>query len=319
MKKIIFLVIILVSCSSNKEKYLFEKYYELDSFKTQNIKLEGINAIDFDDNGNAYLLDAIKTKAYIFDKNWKLKKTFLKKGKAPGEFRFFPGDIKVAFNRIYILEDYLLNIYDLEGNFIVSNKKIIASQSNIAVNKKDSLIYIGCPISKTSANQKVLLYQCLDINGNLKENIYFKSNIFNKIKGHETTFVSVINNKIVVNFEQINHLLIFNNKNEFEKDIKLQFNRIELKNPNGYVPFSLGPLIDIGDGKYLLRKFSTKTVKDACLFDAKLNYIDDIDYNEEVKRQLKRIDCCFYSGYLYFWQDYAYSSKLYEAPINIDR
>ncbi len=319
-KSLIVLVFFILNCSNKNSSYLIQDVEKAHVRKVDSYKFTGINSVDFDSDDNIYLLDAINYRLFKFDSTWNLIRQFIRKGGAPGDFNFYPKDVKVAFDKIYVLGDYLLNVYDLNGKFIASNKKVISSGSNLAVNLKDSLIYVGCPISSKTNGKNILLYQSFFSNGKLKKNVYLDSKIFNSLKGfHEKTFISYIDDRIVLNFNQTNYFLIFNQNDSLVGKIKLPFEIKQTNKQNSYYSFSSGPLIKLTENLYMLRRPATPLWKSFIqLFDKNLKYVKNYKYSKNDKFINSQIDGKVHKGKLYFWEDLLYSDKIYCEKLNYE-
>jgi len=78
----------------------------------------GISAIYQDSKNNIYVLDADRYRIASFDPTGKYRFSFGNKGNGPGEFKrpidFFIGEK----DKIYVLDDRLIHIFDISGKFI---------------------------------------------------------------------------------------------------------------------------------------------------------------------------------------------------------
>ena len=103
---------------------------DLDSLAQDSTRfIKKVGFIDFDKNGNVYIIDKEYCKIHVYDSEGYFKKTFGNKGKGPGEF-LRPGTVNIVDSILFITGNNIKEVlkFNLEGNFI--ENKVYADINN---------------------------------------------------------------------------------------------------------------------------------------------------------------------------------------------
>lgn len=125
----------------------------------ENYMFGGVMDIKEDEQGNIYVLDFKFWTIRKYDKNGRFIKNIGRKGAGPGEIPQFTVEMTLMNGKIYLLLINMVNIYDMDGNFLNSFKTAIISH-NILVNSKDKIILVGETFEKPYK-----LFHIFDSNG----------------------------------------------------------------------------------------------------------------------------------------------------------
>ncbi|MBN2858184.1 MAG: 6-bladed beta-propeller [Candidatus Delongbacteria bacterium] len=79
--------------------------------------------VDFDEEGNLYILDRTKYKVFKYDPKGSFIKSFGRQGQGPGEF-IIPGTINVRKDTLYVtdIRSYKISKFNLDGEFLGDKK-----------------------------------------------------------------------------------------------------------------------------------------------------------------------------------------------------
>jgi hypothetical protein len=134
----VLLLFLIVSCApgdrdikkviASAPKFADQKYVELKKLYSINVTEIGIfnkqmsndygGSIDFDENGNLYILDGFENSISVFDQNGKLARKFGKTGQGPTEFQG-ASRILIQQQKIFVFQ-WLLSykVVNLEGEYV---------------------------------------------------------------------------------------------------------------------------------------------------------------------------------------------------------
>lgn len=288
---------LFVSCSNNKKDFfeieepLIESGFEKFRINVLDSLYITIRKIEKKDDA-IYILDNINHRVCLLDSNYKLIKTIGRKGQGPGEFRWSPQDIKVAYNKLFVLSDYKLDIFSESGDFIKST--IVASSwSNLEINENDSTILVLAPLHTNNKQQDIHLYTVLDKDGNILQEIKIESKYLSKAKSSfsSRTIAKIISDKIIVNEVKDDIFHIFDLKNNYIKTVK-GYNQ-DLKNkrinkPAAEYHYTDNELIELKNG-FLGAINSVNNDIYLDIYDNELNYKGKIVFLEKENQNIRPI------------------------------
>ncbi|MTI86783.1 MAG: hypothetical protein FH748_02310 [Balneolaceae bacterium] len=178
----------------------FEDVYKVESEKQLNgLVLEGEVEIDFNSDGDLYVLDAKQGLITVYDQDMQLKFTFGGKGNEPGKFEK-ASDIHIDDNdQVYISDPYLERVSIFSKNGVFKRSVAILNQAvDLIIVNEMLCTHTGGAIAKDGNS-----VQCYDVNtGKPAHTLFKKSKVIENVPfGFSNISFAVIQkseNKIII-------------------------------------------------------------------------------------------------------------------------